>query len=155
MPILALSDAAPSLQKAAIGSFLSPTDLDTVCDYSIFYGALMETQEKVTIHTPFAISPRGAEVLATGWSVKKEFIGEPVHDTNGQEIGTVDDVIVGKEDSLIFAIVGIGGFMGLGTYDVAIEFSRFKLGKYGLLLPDASKETLQGLPQFVYPKAAV
>ncbi len=56
----------------------------------------MDNQETVTIHTPFAISPRGAEVLATGWSVKKEFIGEPVHDTNGQEIGTVDDVIVGK-----------------------------------------------------------
>lgn len=121
----------------------------------IFCGAYMDTQEKVTIHTPFSISPRGAEVLATGWSVKKEFIGEPVHDAEGQEIGTVDDVIVGREDSLIFAIVGIGGFMGLGTYDVAIEFSRFKLGKYGLLLPDANKETLQGLPQFVYPKAAV
>lgn len=115
----------------------------------------MDNQDKVTIQTPFAISPRGAEVLATGWSVRKEFIGEPVHDANGQEIGTVDDVIVGREDNLIFAIVGIGGFMGLGTYDVAIEFSRFKLGKYGLLLPDASKETLQGLPQFVYPKATV
>lgn len=112
----------------------------------------MTTEDKVTIHTPYSISPRGAEILATGWSVKKEFIGELVYDAAGEVIGAVDDVIVGKEDHLIFAIVGIGGFLGIGTYDVAIDFARFEVGKYGLSLPDATKEALQGLPQFVYPK---
>lgn len=112
----------------------------------------MDNEEKVTIQTPFGITPHDAEVLAAGWSVVKQVIGQPVMDNQGLEIGILDDVIVGKSDNLIFAIIGIGGFFGVGAHSVAVEFSRLEPKKNYLKLPDATKEALEALPLFVYPK---
>ena len=44
----------------------------------------------------------------------KKVIGTNVKDTTGTKIGTIEDVILDKEsNSILFAVVGFGGFLGM------------------------------------------
>ena len=66
------------------------------------------------------------KVVATGWSVKKDIMGKEVYNDNNEKIGSVDDLIVSRNKSLSYAIIGVGGFLGIGTHDVAIPMNQIK-----------------------------
>src|SRR6201996_6223562 len=45
----------------------------------------------------------------------KQVLGTNVHDPAGNKIGTIEDVILDKQsNSIMFAVVGFGGFLGMG-----------------------------------------
>jgi sporulation protein YlmC with PRC-barrel domain len=45
----------------------------------------------------------------------KKVIGTTVKDTSGQKIGQVEDVVLDKlSNNVMFAVVGFGGFLGIG-----------------------------------------
>ena len=44
-----------------------------------------------------------------------------------RRVGFVDDLIVGGDRAVTYAIVNAGGFVGLAKHDVAVPVSRFKL----------------------------
>jgi sporulation protein YlmC with PRC-barrel domain len=45
----------------------------------------------------------------------RKVIGTPVKNTSGDKIGEVEDVVLDKtSDRIMFAIVGLGGFLGIG-----------------------------------------
>jgi hypothetical protein len=90
--------------------------------------------------------------VATGWSAKRQILGQPVYNDQGERIGTVDDIIVAPDKALSYAIIGVGGFLGLNKHDVAVSVNQFKQESGRLLLPGASKEALQALPEFEYAK---
>lgn len=44
----------------------------------------------------------------------KKVIGTNVKDTSGRKIGTIEDVVLDKQsNSIMFAVVGFGGFLGM------------------------------------------
>jgi hypothetical protein len=49
-----------------------------------------------------------------------------------------------------YAIVGVGGFLGVGKNDVAIPMEQIKLEGGDLVLAGATKEALKALPKFEY-----
>jgi hypothetical protein len=51
-----------------------------------------------------------------------------------------------------YAIVGVGGFLGVGTHDVAVTVGKFKQQAGRLVLPGATKEALKAIPKFEYAK---
>lgn len=57
---------------------------------------------------------------AHSWSAKNQILGRSVYNEQGQKIGKVDDVIVAPNNSLSFAIIGIGGFAGLRRHQIAL-----------------------------------
>ena len=91
-------------------------------------------------------------LVAVGWSAKKKILGKAVYNETNQKIGVVDDLIVAPDRSLSYAIVGVGGFVGLGKHDVAIPVSQFKSEQDKIVLPGATKEALKALPKFEYAK---
>jgi sporulation protein YlmC with PRC-barrel domain len=45
----------------------------------------------------------------------KKVIGTSVQDDTGRKIGEIEDVVLDKQsDSIMFAVVGFGGFLGMG-----------------------------------------
>ncbi len=45
----------------------------------------------------------------------RKVIGTPVRNTEGQRIGEIEDIVLDKlSDNVMFAIVGLGGFLGIG-----------------------------------------
>jgi len=51
-----------------------------------------------------------------------------------------------------YAIVGVGGFLGMGERDVAVPVSRFKQQMGKIVLKGATKDALKAAPEFKYAK---
>ena len=99
--------------------------------------------------TTIGVSQEEMKVVTTGWSAKKDILGKAVYNDSNQKIGTVDDLIISPDRSVSFAIVGVGGFVGVGKHDVAIPVKNLK-GEGKLMLSGATKEALKALPEFKY-----
>ena len=69
-----------------------------------------------------------------------------------QRVGEVENLIVTPDKSLSYAIIGVGGFLGLGTYDVAIPVDQFQSSDGKIVLPGVTKDTLKAMPPFQYSK---
>jgi len=99
-----------------------------------------------------AVSVEEMKMVAVGWSAKKQILGKDVYNDKDEKIGVVDDLIVTPDRSLSYAIIGTGGFVGLGKHDVAIPVKLFKAGTGRIMLAGASKDALKALPKFEYAK---
>ena len=91
-----------------------------------------------------------AIALANGWSAKKSILGKPVFNENGDKIGIVDDLIIAPNKSLSYAIIGAGGFLGMGKYDVAIPVTKINEVNGKMELKGATKASIKQMPEFVY-----
>ena len=80
-----------------------------------------------------------------------ELAGADVQNGAGEEIGSIDDLIVDRE-KVLFAILEIGGFLGIGGFLVAIPYNSLEINEDGskIVLAQGSKEELQKLPEFKY-----
>jgi sporulation protein YlmC with PRC-barrel domain len=92
------------------------------------------------------------KAVMEGWSAKKAILGKAVYNDKNEKIGTIDDLIITPDRSVSYAIIGAGGFLGIGKHDVAIPMSQLKLEKDRFILPGATKEALKALPKFEYAK---
>ena len=99
----------------------------------------------VTLGTTVEIT----QAIAVGNRASK-LIGAPVHNEQGEKVGSVDDLIISPDRSVSFAIVSIGGFLGLGSRLVAIPVEQLREEKDRLILPGATQEALAKLPEFKY-----
>ena len=88
--------------------------------------------------------------VANGYRASK-LHGATVSNPQNQKIGTLDDLIVGK-DRVLFAIVEVGGFLGIGSHFIAVPYSSLQINEDGsrIVLPGATKEQVKGLPEFKY-----
>ena len=76
-----------------------------------------------------------------------EIISMAVYGENGDRVGDIDDIVMA--DNKMFAIVGIGGFLGIGEHEVAVPLERFKSRTAGtLVLPNSTQEALERLPEY-------
>lgn len=80
-----------------------------------------------------------------------ELTGADVENGAGETIGSIDDLIVDRE-KVLFAILEIGGFLGIGGFLVAIPYDSLEINEDGsqILLAEGSKEELEKLPEFTY-----
>jgi hypothetical protein len=92
------------------------------------------------------------KAVALGWSVKKQILGQSVYNEQKQRVGKIEDLIVAPDTSVSFAIIGAGGFVGLGRHDVAIPVGQLKQQDGKFVLPGATKEAIKALPKFEYAR---
>jgi len=82
-----------------------------------------------------------------------QLIGKDVINTQKEEIGELEDLIVNNQ-KVLFAVLEVGGFLGIGGKLVAVDFPSMTLddpsGKP--VLPGATKAELEKLPVFKYEK---
>jgi hypothetical protein len=101
---------------------------------------------------PLSVSVEQSQALLEGWSVKKSVLGKAVYNDDNAKIGTVRDLIVAPDGSVSAAIVSAGGFLGVGTHDVAVPIASLDVRQGNLYLPGATKEALKATPAFQYAK---
>jgi sporulation protein YlmC with PRC-barrel domain len=68
-----------------------------------------------TADNPFIAEQQPGQVLGSN------LLETVVIDTEGSELGMVEDIIVDQEGRLVAVLVGIGGFLGIGEKVVAID----------------------------------
>jgi sporulation protein YlmC with PRC-barrel domain len=89
-------------------------------------------------------------VVGQGYRMSK-LLGSGVVNDKSEKIGTLDDVISDKKQ-LNFAILQVGGFLGLGGHLVAVPYDSLVIDDKGqkITLPGASKDALKNLAEFHY-----
>lgn len=98
---------------------------------------------------PVALVVVNVATVALGYRAT-QLVGRPVR--NGAEtIGKIDDLIVGR-DKVLFAIIGVGGFLGIGERLVAIPYNSLVVTNESIVLPGATKTAVGKLPAFQYAK---
>lgn len=90
--------------------------------------------------------------VATGWSAKKQILGKDVYNDAGDKIGEINDLIVAPGKWVSYAIVGVGGFLGMGEHEIAVPVSKFKQTGGKIVLPGATKNALKAAAKFEYAK---
>jgi sporulation protein YlmC with PRC-barrel domain len=123
-------------------------------------GWMMWTALAVTLAASPALPQAGVQlvkvdlsVVAKGYRMSK-LIGSSVSNDKSEKIGTVDDVIADKDKKqLSFAVLQVGGFLGVGGHLVAVPYDSLVIDDTGqkITLPGASKDELKKLSQFNYP----
>lgn len=102
-----------------------------------------------------AIQPKDGQILASS------FIGESVYESEKADaatVGKVNDLILTSEGKIEAAVVGVGGFLGVGEKDVAVSPDQLQVatrsdGKTWLVMK-ASKDQLNAAPAFDRGKLA-
>ena len=87
--------------------------------------------------------------VTLGWSTKRQIISQPVFNSQDDRVGFVDDLIVAGDRAVTYAIVNVGGFVGLAKHDVLFR-SRFKLMDGKSIQDGTTKEALKASPPFEY-----
>ena len=98
------------------------------------------------------ISTEQLREVATGWSAKKQILGKDVYNDAGEKIGDINDLIVAPNRAVSYAIVGVGGFLGVGEHNVAVPVSKLKQQMGKIVLSGATKDALKAAPKFEYAK---
>ena len=89
--------------------------------------------------------------VAQGYRASK-LIGTKVKNSANEEIGKLDDLIIDQQ-KILYAILEVGGFLGLGGYLVAVPYENLQIadgGKTITLTQGGSKEELQKAQEFKY-----
>ena len=89
------------------------------------------------------------QTLAAGYRASKIIDSNVVNDAN-ETIGEIDDVLVSSDGKQPYAVLSIGGFLGMGTRLVVVSYETLKFGDKNVTLPGGSKEGLKMLPEFKY-----
>jgi PRC-barrel domain len=87
--------------------------------------------------------------LATGYRTSK-VVGSTVVNEANETVGTIDDLIVTPSEKVPFAVLSVGGFLGMGTRYVVVPFSSLQVKDKRMVLPGATKDSLKALPEFKY-----
>ncbi|MGZ3257461.1 MAG: PRC-barrel domain-containing protein, partial [Croceibacterium sp.] len=89
-------------------------------------------------------------VVAQGYRLSK-LTGSSVTNEKNEKIGTVDDFVVARNRAL-FAVLHVGGFLGIGAHLVAVPYDSLIIDDEGskIQLPGASKDELKKLPELKY-----
>jgi hypothetical protein len=87
--------------------------------------------------------------LAAGYRASKVIGTSVINDAN-ETIGKIDDLLVSSDGKDPYAVLSIGGFLGVGSRLVAVPYDSLKFIDKKLVLPGGTKEGLRMLPEFKY-----
>ena len=87
--------------------------------------------------------------LAAGYRSSK-VVGSSVVNGANETIGTIDDLLVSRDGNQPYAVLSIGGFLGMGNRLVVVPYDLLKFGDNKVILPGGTKEGLKMLPEFKY-----
>ena len=89
------------------------------------------------------------QTVATGYRSSK-IVGDAVVNEANETVGAIDDLIVTSNEKVPFAVVSVGGFLGVGTRYVVVPFNALQMNDKRIVLPGATKDALKALPEFKY-----
>jgi sporulation protein YlmC with PRC-barrel domain len=80
-------------------------------------------------------------------------VGASVYNDSNQSIGSVDDVLLGSNGKATSAVISVGGFLGMGSKLVSVPFDQLKFAKDRIVMPGATKASLNGMPAYKFNNA--
>ena len=89
--------------------------------------------------------------VSSGWRASK-IIGATIVNEAEEKVGTIDDLIVSRTDRIPYAVISVGGFLGVGKKLVAVPMANLQFSMDHTLMAGADKTMLKAMPEFTYAK---
>jgi sporulation protein YlmC with PRC-barrel domain len=76
-----------------------------------------------------------------------QLVGKSVYNSAGERVGEIDEVVVNRNSRATAAVVGVGGFLGVGEKKVVVPFDNMRMQGDRIVAPNLTKDgvsTMQG-----------
>ena len=116
--------------------------------------AALRTKVDALARTPGALAQQRVIYLArtpSGGVLASTYFDRGMHNRAGEKIGSISDLIVAPDGTIAAALVGVGGFLGIGEKEVAVPFFSIEVVRNGddlRFVIDATKEALKAAPSY-------
>jgi hypothetical protein len=87
--------------------------------------AMAHSNNKMSDSKSSSTSTSQTATAAGLWQGSK-LIGLSVYNDQNEKIGSIKDLMVEKNGGISSAVIGVGGFLGMGERDVAVKFGELK-----------------------------
>lgn len=67
------------------------------------------------------------EALGDGQLLGGDILGSTLVNTSDEEVGEIDELVIGRDGRLIAVVVGVGGMLGLGEKSVAVAWDELEI----------------------------
>lgn len=92
--------------------------------------------------------------LQAGYQVRaSDLLGIEIENAEEENIGELDDLTISGEDTVLHAVISVGGFLGIGDKRVAVPYSELQINRDEdevVVVYNATKEQLEAQPEFNY-----
>jgi hypothetical protein len=144
MASLALAPAPTCLEGTILRQFIAPLAIAVVMAAGIGGQALAQGAPQTV-----SIMKVDPATVATGFRSSK-IVGSSIVNEANETVGSVDDLIVTSNEKAPYAVLSVGGFLGMGTKYVVVPFGSLQMQDKKIVLPGATKDALKALPEFKY-----
>jgi sporulation protein YlmC with PRC-barrel domain len=114
---------------------------------------------QTTTTPPPASPPAASSSAAEPWYTHQaeemrasKLIGTKVVNPANETIGDINEVVLGKDGKVAAVIVGVGGLLGMGEREVAMNFNSLKLSRDSnsnlIVTANATKDALKAAPEW-------
>ncbi len=122
IPVAALAQTEDATQTAPATPAPVASESNSAQDNTTAQPMEQASASDATTAGPFVTVPE------TGaWRVS-DLEGKEVYSAENESIGQINDVLVSQNGSVNAVVVGVGGFLGLGERNVAVDISALQLG---------------------------
>ncbi len=63
------------------------------------------------------------------WLASKNLIGVKVGGPTNETVGSISDLLMDKNGTVLAAVIGVGGFLGIGAKNVAVPFKSLEMSR--------------------------
>ena len=119
-PVLAADSdqSMPSAEQSTGGAAGNQTEMNS--------NTQMHRQEGTDTGSSANMEQSGSTGTQTTAYNPKDYDGKDVVNAKGDKVGEVDKLVVSTGDQKVYAVVGVGGFLGIGEKDVAIPLEQLQ-----------------------------
>ena len=92
--------------------------------------------------------------ITTGQHRASDLINQSVYNRANERVGEVNELLLDQNGQVVAAIIGVGGFLGIGERNVAVNFNQLQMvndNNTMRLVVNADKAQLQQAPEFRRP----
>src|SRR5947209_12605316 len=114
-------------------------------------GPASSASTSVPAPTPPASSPSGTPAMVLDDQEVSAIVGKSVRSSAGEDMGRIVDVIVSRDGEVRAAIIDFGGFLGIGTRKIAVDWRALKFapaGRPGAITLELARNQVRVAPEY-------
>jgi hypothetical protein len=149
LKVLLAATAIPALATVAYAQTTTPAPSTTP---SATAPAPSSTTPSATTNDT-AMAPEWYSHQQGEWRTSK-LVGSKVKNKAGDTIGDINEIILTNDGSAAAAVIGVGGFLGMGEHQVAVQFKSLKIDRDSngndVIMLDTTKDALKQAPEWTW-----
>jgi hypothetical protein len=146
--VLTAIAAIPALATIAYAQTTTPPPAPTATTPAPSGTTTTTTTEATTTTTPQWYQRQQGE-----WRSSK-LVGSKVKNNAGDTIGDINEIVLTSDGAAAAAIIGVGGFLGMGEREVAVQFKSLHISKDSsgndVVKLDTTKDALKNAPVWTW-----